>query len=992
MKNIIKNIIPLIFVISFFSCTKNSKQNEKYVSYYCDAEKINETGNLIDQNNSEIEFGTAKYQSAEHSKSGKYSLKSDEKIKFVFTLNLPKYKPEQHYKISIWRYGNNENGILIVQGDKNLYLKDAISSEKDSSGWEKLEIDFFIPSDYRNQEIRIYAWNKGKEPIYFDDLRINQISEKINYNFVEKELKIIIDDEELLKLKKNRETALKEGILETDDESWAKAMIFYGDSTFKAEVRLKGDWLDHIKGDKWSFRIELKKGGMWKGMKTFSVQTPAARHFIDEWLIHKILIKEGLLTTRYGFVPVSLNGKSLGYYSYEEHFEKQLVESKKRREGPILKMTENPFWAVIKQNIKYKKWPNYPIYEASEIIPFKQNKTLKDSTLKNEFFVARNLLFQYKNQLAPVSEIFDADKFAKYQAFVSLAKIFHSLRWHNQRFYYDPVLSKLEIIAFDCYVEKGAMDWAKRNIFGNFDKEIIKNIKPESRIEYFLFSDSIFLSKYIKYLEKFSDTSYLNETFKEYEKEINFYQTEIRKEFPGYTFRKNFLYENAENIRKDLPAYTQKVVSGYFKNMDFKIFDKKIYKDNYYSDLPPDFIQVFLEKQGKDISTIKIVNFNPQNIIVLGSKISRNSENFGRDIEIGSYNSVKNEAQISFNDNNVKRIYFRIKGKQQIYQKDILPWKSPDMFIPRNEFVEKNKFNYLNKLFTIEGNKITFKKGKHQINKSIVIPENYSVYIPAGTEIDFVNHASFMSFSTIYMNGTEKEKIIIKSSDKTAKGFTIIKANEKCVLKNVIFDGFNTFEYKAWNLTGAINFYECEVEISNTVFKNNVCEDMLNIIRSTFYVDKCKFENTFSDAFDSDFSTGELSNSAFNILGNDAIDFSGSKVFIHDCKFTNAKDKGISSGEVSNLTVKNCVTENANFAFVSKDNSKLYIENCKAINTNYGLVMFQKKPEYGPGFINSKNFVTSGIKTFMLVEINSTLILDGKIIKGTEKEVAKRFY
>ena len=44
----------------------------------------------------------------------------------------------------------------------------------------------------------------------------------------------------------------------------------------KAKLRLKGDWLDHLKGDQWSFRVETASDKSWNRLKTFSIQNPPA--------------------------------------------------------------------------------------------------------------------------------------------------------------------------------------------------------------------------------------------------------------------------------------------------------------------------------------------------------------------------------------------------------------------------------------------------------------------------------------------------------------------------------------------------------------------------------------------------------------------------------------------------------------------------------------------------------------------------------------------
>ena len=79
-------------------------------------------------------------------------------------------------------------------------------------------------------------------------------------------------------------------------------------------------------------------------MKVFSVQSPMARMGISEWFLHQIYMKEGVLTTRYDFIPFNFKGRNLGIYAYEEHFVKQLLESQDRREGPIIRFLEDAMW------------------------------------------------------------------------------------------------------------------------------------------------------------------------------------------------------------------------------------------------------------------------------------------------------------------------------------------------------------------------------------------------------------------------------------------------------------------------------------------------------------------------------------------------------------------------------------------------------------------------------------------------------------------------
>ena len=138
-------------------------------------------------------------------------------------------------------------------------------------------------------------------------------------------------------------------------------------------------------------------------------------------------------------------------------------------------------------------------------------------------------------------------------------------------------------------------------------------------------------------------------------------------------------------------------------------------------------------------------------------------------------------------------------------------------------------------------------------------------------------------------------------------------------IENTIFSGIETSKKTIRSLTSPVFFYESDVDIVDSLFKNNASEDMLNIFRSDFSIKGSTFINSFSDAFDSDFSTVEIVDTEFIDLGNDAIDLSGSYVSLSNIVITNALDKAISLGENSESYGKNIVIKNSNLGISSKD-------------------------------------------------------------------------
>ena len=156
-----------------------------------------------------------------------------------------------------------------------------------------------------------------------------------------------------------------------------------------------------------------------------------------------------------------------------------------------------------------------------------------------------------------------------------------------------------------------------------------------------------------------------------------------------------------------------------------------------------------------------------------------------------------------------------------------------------------------------------------------MIPAGYEVHFTAGFELDMVERAGFVSFSPVYMQGSQERLIVIRSSDKTARGFTVLQADKKSRIEYVHFEGLDTWSYDGWQLTGAVSFYESDVHILHSMFGYSQCEDALNLIRSKFDLESSLIHHAAFDGLDVDFCTGNLNQLDCKNAGNDGMDFQG---------------------------------------------------------------------------------------------------------------------
>ena len=363
-------------------------------------------------------------------------------------------------------------------------------------------------------------------------------------------IQITMNEKSYNKLQEKKDKALALGILEVDNSDYVPVTVNYKEIDYRAELRLKGDWTDHFKDDKWSFRIKLKGDQTIKGMRKFSLHRPEARGIINEWLYHKAVKDEKLFGLRYDFLEgvihvknpatSAIDTKSVGVYAIEESFDKRTIESNRRKESVILKYSEDAFWNKIKQSkiignpsgVNWKKLAHYPV--DFPITVFGEEKVIGNPTFKKYFTLGKELLEKSRTNKMTIDEAFDAKELALQNALLNLFGATHGLYNINVRYYYNPITSKLEPIAFD---GNSGMVIKEYHHLDYFDKK----------------TDTIYLKELALAMEKVSKPEYLESIVNKYNKELNFYQGQLKKEYKSrHTLKIESFKKNQIVIRKEL--------------------------------------------------------------------------------------------------------------------------------------------------------------------------------------------------------------------------------------------------------------------------------------------------------------------------------------------------------------------------------------------------------------------------------------------------------
>ncbi|MFK8045910.1 MAG: CotH kinase family protein [Crocinitomicaceae bacterium] len=871
-----------------------------------------------------------------------------------YTVNLGKHKKygfsKKFYNLKNGQFVcasveiKSETGVgvfvcAVKQADSKFSIRKM--PKKGTDNWETLVIEQYINSD--DTELSFYAF-ANRDSIVFRNLRITVHQSVPRLKEMDLELpglNIFIPAAAKRNLESYAKSAIDKGVIGKEEKQSELGYLLYGNDSAKVDIRLKGDWTDHLSSGKESYRIKIKDEHAFNGMRTFSIHHPKTRNYMHEWLMHQLCFKENLLATKYEFIPVTINGVYKGIYAIEEHFEKHLIESKQRRESPILKYDESGTWALTVVQNKHSNKISLPVFESSIISLFKKKKTLASKSLKNLFVQGSKLMQLHKDLTKSAASITNLAHTAQYYALMELGNVEHGHQWHNKRFYYNPICQKLENIGFDMNPGHNALD--KLYVL----KKLTARTGPKSwqLIQPFL-QNRTFKMYYLHYLKAFSNEAYLLSRFNELDESITENENTLAAEIEDFDFDKSFYFKRAAYIRSKLEEVDSVWEQRLLKNKPVDSFyEKRTYtRQDSLPYLTEVSVNAFVSEVAEKGYEIEICNYLLKPILVTGFiDVDGNSVDFENAIKMKHYTGVVACKKMILKEKPSKILFKEISKFGKLKKRTVLQWPKPTGETAR--IILENQFKIKSPYYTISDSDLVFKSGEIKLNELIYIPENYKVIINKGTNIELKGEGGIICAGSLSINGTSSHKVKIYSSDATNNGLTVLNG-KKVIFKNVEFENMRSLNYKGWVLSGGVNIYDSNVETNNCKISNSKAEDAINFISCTFEISQLKIENVSSDGLDSDFCSGKISDSEFKNIGNDGLDFSGSYAGISNVLIDNAGDKGISCGEKSTIDVHDSTIKNCKVGLAVKDGSKVVTNNCSWLDLNIGFALFQKKPEY----------------------------------------------
>ena len=807
-------------------------------------------------------------------------------------------------------------------------------------------------------------------------------------------LHLLLDDHDLEALTSRRNDALEQGFITSKHKQQLPAVLNVDGRRVNASVRLRGNQLDHVVGDKWSLKIYLKQGGRVNGIRRFSLQAPYTRSFQSEAIISDAMRRVGVLAPRIDYVSLVINGDRIGIMQMTEEFDAPLLESQGRRFGPLLQLDDSHTWEMVRTTERYAQnggdrfdksswWNLYSGWRSANPKAYgKYSKRKKGEDLNAA--LSQWMAFT-EDQVSP-SAIFDIDAFVDFYIVCEYFAAHNLAQWPNTRLHYNTLTARFEPIAYDADLNFKPM----RNIApGNTP---LTCLNPRNDLARTLMQDQAFGARWAERIRQLNEMM-ASDQFAEYIAERDqFYRLKLATDYPS------------------LPAFDFSSVQQQYRRLrtlsidDFALPVKgtkplPVAESIPLRELPP-VVTAYLgeDEEGSfltlrnrihaDVIVRKLAYENQVNeelVPLIGQSVTGQSPlQLPVNLKSIQLPGATSDTRISLVDNSLTdedslSVELEIVGLGT--QRTVLkPLKLPQpMVIPLPVALDSLLQRYPFLALDESGKVLQVATGIWKFDEWLILPRDITLVINAGAELQFAPNAGIVLGGDLMVKGSSEAPVVFDASDSASGWYGIFShgKDSQITIKHASFNATRGVEMPGWRQRAGLLFHRANVSLEDVVVTDSCAEDAINLIRSEVTIKNVKIHNSCADALDIDASTGTISGLDLYQSGGDLLDFSESAITLTDSVFIGAGDKAISVGEASSVEIHDVEISESTIGLAVKDLSQVIINKANFAALDIGLMAFQKKVEYGPASIVGSSIAIDAEQQYVL-EKESAIAIQGE--------------
>lgn len=744
---------------------------------------------------------------------------------------------------------------------------------------------------------------------------------KKSWNAHYETIQLYINEDDFGKMEAQRDRALERGVMVNEDDSYVDAVLLCGKEKANAQVRLKGHMTDHLQDRKWSFRVKTEKNDAILGMKRFSLQHPGTRNYVYEWIYHKMMEHENIISLRYNFVKLIVNDEDWGIYAVEEHFGQELVQHNHRLKGPVFRFNPELYWVYrLNEMNKVSINEEYAQMQSAYVEAYDTKNTLKDKDLRILFENAMQRMEAFRRGELRTSEVFDIERLAKFHAIIDIVGGHHSLDWSDVKYYYNSETQLLEPVAYESFSIRPV-----RTIAGSYrftgKKEYIDDLHDA------LFNDPEFFTAYIRAIEYIAKKEWLDKLLEEIDPELQSHLEVLYKEFPYKNYDPKDYYANIKSIEKitDAPR-------------SFNAHFEKYENDSLYlaigglDALPAEITAVLIESDT--------VNIQPS--VFVPCKLAKQNINYY------TFRFAVPQGKLIDEKSKLKLIY-HLPGSATYREQKVFSYPAYNsMTLHQTYMLQKPNVQDFDFLVIDETTKIIHTKpGIHVIEKDLILPKSYTWNMLGGTEIQLNKNARIISHAALRWDGVEEDEIIITSGDKSGQGVILSEPEAASVLNHVVFRNLTHPEEGNFKHKAALNVYKANIRLGDVVFEN-IKGSAMQLVSANAFVQNMIITEVKKDGIRAFFSNLEMSNVTITKADDDGILLNGSVLRGGGIQLKKIRNNAFTAKEFSSVSLGKLAIEKSVIALLVEDASDVMLNELLLEECETGIKLRQHGGLFGP--------------------------------------------
>lgn len=818
-------------------------------------------------------------------------------------------------------------------------------------------------------------------------------------------------------LQKVAAQAMERGILNDDLKVWANAMFIHNREVYNVKVRLRGDFPNHWKGPKKSYRIRFGKQTItdqhgtreeqifFQGKHEINLIIPADRLYALAPFVSGLMRDADMVAPRDQFVILRINGVLHGLYYEVEHFDNPLLASRHRPETTIFGQNN--------RSMLYDHWTKYgrpgPTDAKYDLGSMRrQVDPSGDLGMRAMQVLIDHSLHPSPENFRRVRAVVDWEKYLRLRAMATICNTNHlPFGSDNLKFYYDPSRGLLEPVPWDMLLglmpnEPGTIDFFKNRGLDEIQRSTLLDPKLRLQRNKILWSlvgdggDSL-MARYDAIHNRIRTLVWADVLTTP----VHGYEMDgVRKELEHNIRRIHKVLEySSANLTYRLETNDRAALEFACLNFagirlqEIQMSDSLVYEGHYrlYEDSNDD---------GELDSYDRLV---AEGLASHGSLRLTLDQYLFPKVEYGSGFLGEPKEFWEYMDALAGRRRLFLAGKLAPAKRHPLEWSAPHIQVTATNAVTELPIASaaLSQTRPVPDNSIGITvfdasdpwdlaapeksmaeflqahpefrasqtrpgaveiDGKVTFSHTVIVPRSVLLLLKPGADLTLKPRVSVLSYGGLVCDGTPDRRIRIHGdgSGDAWDTFAAVRPTQEVVIRYTDFEDGGQAQVNGILFTGGFAVHDGDLRLQHCRFLNMQSEDAMNLKNGRIAMSDCIIRNSASDGIDLDFADGEVRANEFYDIAGDAIDLSGSTVTVTGNRCEHVGDKGISVGEDSHPIIANNLFSRCAIGISCKDLSFAKVTHCTFVNNKLAIEGKRKKPMFGGGSGEFVNCVFAG--------------------------------